>query len=102
LLDFYRELFGWTTADSGEPSYTLVDTGGGEGAIGGGIGATQSSDESGGVTVYMKVVADLQAYLDKAEQLGGQTVLPPTELPGDFGRFALFTDPAGNTLGLWS
>ena len=101
LIDFYRELFDWTVADSGDPGYTLVDTGAGPDAIGGGIGASQSPDDPGGVTVYIKV-DDLQAYLDKAEKLGGTTVVPPTDLPGEFGRFALFADPAGHTVGLWA
>jgi uncharacterized protein len=26
----------------------------------------------------------------------------PTELPEDFGRFALFTDPHGNQVDLWA
>jgi predicted enzyme related to lactoylglutathione lyase len=101
LVEFYTELFGWTTADSGADGYTLVDTGNGDNAIAGRIGATQSPDDPGGVTVYMKV-DDLQAYLDRAEELGGKTVVPPMDLPGDFGRFALFADPAGHTIGLWS
>ena len=78
LLEFYTELFGWTPADSGAEGYTLVDTGAGDGAIGGGIGATQSPDDPGGVTIYMKV-DDLQAYLDKAEKLGGKTVMAPMD-----------------------
>jgi predicted enzyme related to lactoylglutathione lyase len=101
LVDFYTRLFDWTIGDSGDPHYTLVDTGAGPTAIGGGIGATQSADDPGGVTIYMKV-DDLQAYLDKAEKLGGKTIVPPTDLPGDYGRFALFADPAGHTVGLWS
>ena len=101
LVDFYTALFGWTVGDSGDPHYTLIDTGAGPAAIGGGIGATQSPDDPGGVTIYMKV-DDLQAYLGKAEKLGGQTIVPPTALPRDFGRFALFADPAGHTVGLWS
>ena len=99
LADFYGSLFDWTLSDSGDASYLLVDTGAGTEAIGGGIGV--APEGSGGVTVYMKV-DDLQTYLDKAEALGGKTVMPPTELPGDFGRFALFSDPAGHTIGLWS
>jgi predicted enzyme related to lactoylglutathione lyase len=99
LTGFYTKLFGWSVADSGDPSYLLIDTGAGAGAIAGGIGAAQ--DSAGGVTVYMKV-DDLQAYLDKAERLGGKTVIPPTDLPGDFGRFALFADPEGHVVGLWS
>jgi predicted enzyme related to lactoylglutathione lyase len=98
---FYRDLFDWTVIDSGDPAYQLVDTGAGDGAIGGGIGATQGPDDPGGVTVYMRV-DDLQGYLDKAEKLGGKTVVPPTDLPGEFGRFALLADPSGHTVGLWS
>jgi predicted enzyme related to lactoylglutathione lyase len=101
LVTFYRDLFDWTVVDSGDPGYQLIDTGAGDGAIGGGIGATEAPDDPGGVTVYMRV-DDLQAYLDKAEKLGGKTVVPPTDLPGEFGRFALFADPAGHTVGLWS
>jgi len=28
--------------------------------------------------------------------------VPPTDLPGDFGKFAIFTDPDGNQVGLWA
>jgi uncharacterized protein len=100
LIDFYRELFGWTISESPDAGYSLVDTAAGD-AIGGGIGAVQTPDDAGGVTVYMKV-DDLQAYLDKAEALGGKTVVPPMDLPGDFGRFAMFADPDGHTLGFWA
>ena len=51
------------------------------------------------MTVYIQV-DDLQAYLDKAEGLGGKTMIPPTEVPG-MGHFAWFTDIDGNILGLW-
>jgi uncharacterized protein len=100
LISFYRQLFDWTVDDT-DPSYALVDTGAGENAVGGGIGATQDPDDSGGVTVYMRV-DDLQAYLDKAGALGGTTIVPPTDLPGGFGRFAMFADPDGHAVGLWT
>jgi predicted enzyme related to lactoylglutathione lyase len=44
-------------------------------------------------------VPDLQAALDRIAAAGGQTVHPPTEVPGII-TFALFKDPAGNLLGL--
>ena len=47
-------------------------------------------------------VDDLDACLDRAERLGGRRMVPPTDLPGDFGRFAIFADPDGNAVGLWS
>ena len=100
LAAFYAELFGWSVGGS-DPSYHLVDTGAGDGAVGGGIGVTQGPDDPGGVTIYLRV-DDLQASLDRVEELGGTTVVPPTDLPGEFGRFALFADPDGHTVGLWS
>jgi uncharacterized protein len=28
--------------------------------------------------------------------------VPPTDLPCDYGRFAIFADPDGNPVGLWA
>ena len=42
---------------------------------------------------------DLQAYLDKAESLGGKTVMPPTEIP-DIVTLAIFSDLEGNVVGM--
>jgi uncharacterized protein len=98
--DFFSRLFGWSLADSGQPGYSLVDTGAGEGAIGGGIGAVQGPDDPGGTTVYVRV-DDLQAYLDRAVELGGSVLVPPTGLPGGYGSFAMFSDPEGHPVGLW-
>ena len=97
---FYSELFGWSTVDIGDPTYTMIDTGAGDGAIGGGIGQPQRDTDPGGTKIYMRV-DDLGAYLARAEQLGGRTVVPPTALPGDFGSFAVFADPDGQLVGLW-
>ncbi len=98
---FYAELFGWqVAADPAMGGYGLVDTGGGEGAIGGGIGSSADQGELG-VKIYMRV-DDLDAYLDRAEKLGGKRLVPPTDLPGDFGKFAIFADPDGNPVGLWA
>jgi predicted enzyme related to lactoylglutathione lyase len=95
LKKFYAEMFDWHV-DSGNPmNYGLVDTHGGERGINGGI--TQR-DEGPMVTFYVEV-DDLQAALDKAEQLGGQTVMKPADVPGG-PKLAMFTDPAGNVIGL--
>lgn len=98
---FYAQLFGWQLGESGQSGYSLVDTGAGDGAIGGGIGTSQGADDPGGTTIYMKV-DDLRAYLDRAVQLGGSVLVPPTPLPGDFGQFAMFADPDGHAVGLWA
>ena len=97
---FYRELFGWTAeADPAMGGYALVDTAAGDGAIGGGIGAADADDPAG-VRVYMRV-DDLQAYLERAEKLGGTRVSEPMDLPGGHGQIAMITDPDGNRVGLW-
>jgi len=98
---FYTELFGWSAdADPAMGGYALVDTGAGGDAIGGGIGAAEEPGEAG-VKIYMRV-DDLEAYLERAEKLGGTRVQPPTELPGEAGSIAVLADPDGNKVGLWA
>jgi uncharacterized protein len=97
LQRFYDELFDWKIQDAGDGSgYGLVQAG--EKGIGGGIGLAQDGGP-GQVTFYVEV-DDPGAYLQKAEQLGGQTIVPPTELE-QFGlTFAFFADPEGHVVGL--
>jgi uncharacterized protein len=97
---FYSELFDWAIQpDPTMGGYGLVDTGAGPDAIIGGIGPSMGSGT--GVKVYIRV-DDLAAYLDRATTLGGTRLIEPTELPGDFGSFAVFADLDGNPVGLWS
>lgn len=95
LMSFYKELFGWSIDDDNPMNYGLVDTQSGGEGIGGGIASGEQSDH---LTFYVQS-DDLQASLDKAEQLGGKTVAPPMELPMGI-SIALFTDPAGHLVGL--
>src|ERR671934_570113 len=95
LQRFYGDLFGWKIDASNPMNYGMVE--GGDGGIGGGIG--QSQDGSTSVTLYVSV-DDPQAYLDKAEQLGGRTVVPVTDIP-DMVTFAQFADPDGNVVGVF-
>src|SRR6201999_1168072 len=98
---FYAGLFGWqVNADPAMGGYGLVDTQAGQGAIGGGIGPSEQPGDAG-VKIYLRG-DDLGAYIKKAEQLGGSQVLPPMDLPGDFGRIAVIADPDGNAVGLWA
>lgn len=97
LQEFYAALFDWKINANNPMNYGLVETGG-EGGINGGI---YSSDrEVPPLTIYIHV-DDLQTYLDKAEGLGGKTVLPPTPIPG-VGACAMFSDPEGTVIGLFT
>jgi uncharacterized protein len=97
LQGFYGELFDWQINDAGDGSgYGLVAAA--EQGIGGGTGAARDGD-SGHVTFHVEV-DDVAGYLEKAEELGGQTVVPPTEIE-QFGlTFAFFADPEGHVVGL--
>ncbi|MFI5266843.1 MAG: VOC family protein [Chloroflexota bacterium] len=97
LEKFYGELFGWKVDSNNPMNYGMVDTEAGGKGINGGVGP----DQDGGhrVTVYAEV-DDMQAMLDKAEKLGGKTIMPPTDVPGG-PKIAMFADPAGNVTGLF-
>ena len=95
LQSFYADLFGWSVNPDNPMDYGLVDTQA-EGGINGGI--AQAQEPATRVTVYVQV-DDLQAYLDKAESLGGKTLMPPTEIPGIV-TLAMFADPEGNVTGM--
>jgi uncharacterized protein len=95
LVEFYGELFGWGLRAVPGVGYTLVDTRGG-GGINGGIGRSRTGQAW---STFFVEVDDPQAFLDRAEALGGRTVLPVNELPG-MATFAMFDDPDGLLVGL--
>ncbi len=62
-------------------------------------GLTPSST---GTMVYLYADDDLQPYLDRVNQYGGKVVNPKTLIGPDMGYFAIFDDPEGNRVGLYS
>jgi predicted enzyme related to lactoylglutathione lyase len=95
LAAFYRELFGWGLQGLPGGGYTLIDTRGGSG-INGGIGKSQTGEPW---SAFYVETGDLLATLDRANSLGGTTVMPVT----DFGAavtLAMFNDPDGLLVGL--
>ena len=97
LQDFYATLFDWNITVDPEMNYGVVETGG-DGGINGGV--FQAPPDAPAYLTFYVAVDDLQAYLDKAERLGGKTVVAPTPIP-NIGAFAMFTDPEGNLVGLF-
>ncbi len=93
--EFYKELCGWQIDYAPQFNYYTFR---GEGGPGGGfVGPEQSA---GGVVPYIGT-DDIESFLKKAESLGGKTVVPKTEIPG-IGWFAMFTDPSGNHIGVYT
>jgi len=96
LETFYSELFDWSINSNNPLKYGIVDTGGSPGGINGGVGAAHDGGKR--VSIYARV-SDLQATLDKAEKLGGKTILALTEVFSGF-KLVMFADLAGNVTGL--
>ena len=94
---FYADLFGWEVQQIPEMNYATFDTGV---EPGGGYNPITETNPAGTVAVYVGT-DDIDATLAKAEELGGKTVVPKSEVPG-FGWFGFFIDPTGNTIGLWT
>jgi predicted enzyme related to lactoylglutathione lyase len=94
LHRFYADALGWAIDTNNPMNYGLVASKGTDG-INGGIGGSQAGGSK--VTVYA-AVPDINAMLDRIASLGGQVVMPRTDVgPVIMG---LYTDPEGNLMGL--
>jgi hypothetical protein len=99
IREFYAELFGWEFQIlGGEMDYGLVAAAG-KNSIGGGV-CKAPMEVPPYLTFYVQV-DDLATALARAEELGGRTTMPPTPIP-DMGSCAMFCDPDGNLVGLYS
>ena len=99
LVEFYKGMFDWEVNCMEGMEYHYCNSG--EGGICGGI---MQIDESKGMKPFVSFyvsVDDLQATLDKAESLGGKTIMPPMKISDEIGYCAMFLDPEGNCLGIW-
>jgi predicted enzyme related to lactoylglutathione lyase len=90
---FFSDLFGWNITQNGPAS--PIDTGDPKG-IPGHINSLGHEPEH--YTMFYVQVDDIKATLDKANELGGKTIVPPIKIPT--GTFAWFADLDGNTIGL--
>ncbi|MBI3909992.1 MAG: VOC family protein [Armatimonadetes bacterium] len=95
---FYSELFGWAIQPMPDFEYATFDAPGGPG--GGFPKVDGQMYKPGDVVVYVST-DDIEATLAKAESLGARTLVPRSEVPG-FGWFAMFSDPSGNRMALWT
>ncbi|MBL9030448.1 MAG: VOC family protein [Phycisphaerae bacterium] len=98
---FYGGLFGWEFQEYG-PSAMIGNLGGHVPNPTPGIGGHLNAlgHEPHNYCIVYALVDDLEATIAKAKKLGGQAVVPPTEVPG-MGHFAWLKDPEGNLVGLW-
>lgn len=96
---FYGQLFDWQIQPMPEMNYNLVNTRGADDAAGINGGIMKAPHGHPFIVIYVQV-ENLEDYLSKSDSLGGQTVVPPTDIP-NIGRFAFIKDPDENILGLF-
>jgi len=94
---FYTALIGWeleSWTGSGEMPYTMWK--GPKGPLGGVMPLPDDAKKMGAPPNWIAYVfvPDLDATCAKVTELGGQVVVPPTEIP-NVGSFAILQDPQG-------
>jgi uncharacterized protein len=100
LQSYYADLFGWDVDPGNAMKYGIVkgeDNPSSMGSIGGGVAAGPDGYE-GHVTFYVSV-PDVEAALQKAEELGGARVMGP-ETVMDRMVLGQLKDPEGHLIGL--
>ncbi len=94
---FYSDLFGWHAHYDAASDYHMFQPGAGPG---GGFVKQEGAASSGGVLIYIGT-HDIDALLARAVELGGKVVDGKIDM-GDNGAYAVFTDPSGNRIGLYT
>jgi predicted enzyme related to lactoylglutathione lyase len=89
-------MFGWEIDAMDEMQYTMWQSGN----VSGGFPDVSDDYKPGDVIVYVDS-DDIEADLKKIETKGGKTLQGKTEIPG-FGWYALFADPTGNRMALYT
>ncbi len=96
MKEFYEALFGWKTEEvPGFGGYYMVSPD--QAGVGGALGKGNENMPSY-MTMYIEVDS-IDDHLEVVKANGGQTLVPRTVVP-DTVVFALFSDPAGNMVGL--
>jgi predicted enzyme related to lactoylglutathione lyase len=95
---FYSEAFGWSFTDYG-PDYAGIQHSTEAGEEVGGLTAHAAGPRGAGPFVLL-FSTDVDASAAAVTAAGGTVTEGPYEFPG--GRRFHFTDPSGNTLGVWA
>jgi uncharacterized protein len=90
---FYKDIFGWDVGAAGNFSVPATSP------LQGVLRVEDPKDNPTAERVIYLGVPDINATLAAIGAHGGKTVLPRLEVPG-VAILALFTDPAGNRMGL--
>lgn len=94
--EFYSQVFKWKIEESG-PDYLTFKTPDNQN---GGFDKSHKSSHDG-VLLYIEV-EDIEGKLEEIVSYGGKEVQKKTKISDEYGFYALFEDPGGNKMGIWS
>jgi predicted enzyme related to lactoylglutathione lyase len=95
---FYGDLFGWPMVTDERMNYTMTAFEGGETGMGFSPVDEAQGVAAGSILVYVDV-ADIDATIARAKELGASIYLDKMEIP-TIGWMAIFGDPGGNRIGV--
>jgi hypothetical protein len=95
--NFYHDLFGWKITPMPDLNYSLWEPAEGPG---GGFNPLGADTKVGEVLIHVDS-EDIEADLKRVATLGGTVVKPKTDIPG-WGWYAIFRDPSGNSIALFT
>jgi predicted enzyme related to lactoylglutathione lyase len=99
---FYEQLLGISlrVEDFGGSQLGVFPADGAQGVKGALMKVDRVAPHTDGVLLYLNACAALQPVLDRVVALGGQVLLPRTQLPPGMGCFAHIADVDGQRIGL--
>jgi predicted enzyme related to lactoylglutathione lyase len=95
---FYGDLFGWPIVRDEQMDYTMTGFEGDQTGVGFAPVDEAQGVTAGSVLVYV-YVADIDATIARAKELGAPIILDKTEIP-TVGWMAVFGDPGDNRIGV--
>jgi len=93
---FYSDLFGWPTVTDEQMDYTMTAFEGDEVGVGFPAVNEEQGTFAGSTLVYVDV-ADIDATIARAKELGAPILMEKMEIP-TVGWMAMFGDPGGNRI----
>jgi len=98
---FYTNVVGWDADDASAPGMDYILFSAGKATVSGLTNLPEEARKSGATPAWFGYVGvdDVDAAADRARQLGGRVLIPPSDIP-NVSRFSVIADPQMATLAL--
>jgi len=101
-VNFYNHIFDIEMETNFDENYAMAFFPVNKGIGGSIVAGPGSTPGDSGPLIYLNAGQDLNLVLGKVEKAGGRIVMPKTLINDEDGYFAIFIDPEGNKLALYS